>query len=359
MAPSDAEAPIEDQPLPNDASPTALSQGYVADSDSEEDPKKDHADYPADGGDDVNDESSNDEEEDEEELEASKDDDEEEEEHPALADSSVVLVDDPVPSAEDTETFKTDESAPTTVPSPRRRTARMFVRPQTPMSATTKALIAKYAYEPTPPSPPSSLLSPLSSPLPLIPSPPLTLPLPPTTSPTYAEAPLGYRVAGIRLRAASPSTHHPSEIPSPPMLLPSTTYRDDLLESDMPLHKRARFTAPTGRFEVGENSSAAAARQAGHTLAHRVDYGFVDTADTSIYASESRAMTAIGEVNDRVINLATTQRQDAQELYVCCEDTRDDRALLRTQVSLLTRQRRYFISMDSSYKREAVIARQA
>ncbi|GJS14106.1 hypothetical protein Tco_0408578 [Tanacetum coccineum] len=56
FAPSDAEAPLEDQPLPVDASPTALSPGYVADSDPdedpEEDPEEDHADYPADGGDD-------------------------------------------------------------------------------------------------------------------------------------------------------------------------------------------------------------------------------------------------------------------------------------------------------------------
>ncbi|GJW35564.1 hypothetical protein Tco_0058484, partial [Tanacetum coccineum] len=56
LAPSDVEAPLEDQPLPADASPTALSPGYVADSDPnedlEEDPKEDHADYPADGGDD-------------------------------------------------------------------------------------------------------------------------------------------------------------------------------------------------------------------------------------------------------------------------------------------------------------------
>ncbi|GJX22408.1 hypothetical protein Tco_0226853 [Tanacetum coccineum] len=35
---SDAEAPMEDHPLPYYASPTALSSGYVADSDSEEDP---------------------------------------------------------------------------------------------------------------------------------------------------------------------------------------------------------------------------------------------------------------------------------------------------------------------------------
>ncbi|GKG65359.1 hypothetical protein Tco_0673290, partial [Tanacetum coccineum] len=46
---TDVEAPLEDQPLPADASPTALSPGDVADfdlhKDPEEDPKKDHADY--------------------------------------------------------------------------------------------------------------------------------------------------------------------------------------------------------------------------------------------------------------------------------------------------------------------------
>ncbi|GKG09293.1 hypothetical protein Tco_0338039 [Tanacetum coccineum] len=56
LAPSDAEAPLEDQPLPADALPTALLPGYVADSDPdkdpEEDPEEDHGDYPADGGDD-------------------------------------------------------------------------------------------------------------------------------------------------------------------------------------------------------------------------------------------------------------------------------------------------------------------
>ncbi|GJS85055.1 hypothetical protein Tco_0751596 [Tanacetum coccineum] len=63
---------------------------------------------------------------------------------------------------------------------------------------------------------------------------------------------------------------------------------DDLPEADMPLRKRACFTTPTGRFEVGESSSVVAARQAGHTLAHRVDYGFVDTVDASIHDFESR-----------------------------------------------------------------------
>ncbi|GKF24548.1 hypothetical protein Tco_0076870, partial [Tanacetum coccineum] len=56
LVPANAEAPLEDQPLPVDASLTALSPGYVADSDSnedlEEDPEEDHVNYPSGRGDD-------------------------------------------------------------------------------------------------------------------------------------------------------------------------------------------------------------------------------------------------------------------------------------------------------------------
>ncbi|GJZ29673.1 hypothetical protein Tco_0574320 [Tanacetum coccineum] len=116
LVPSDAEAPLKDQPLPADASPTSLSPGYVADSDPEEDPEEDHADYPADREDDDDEPSDDDDDdtndEDEEPFE-DKDYDEEEEEHLALADSSAIHVVDLVPSAGDTEAFETDESAPT------------------------------------------------------------------------------------------------------------------------------------------------------------------------------------------------------------------------------------------------------
>ncbi|GJW21251.1 hypothetical protein Tco_0031873 [Tanacetum coccineum] len=119
LAPSDDEVPIEDQPLPDDASPVALSLDYVSDSDLEEDPKedseKDHADYPADGGD-GDDEPSDDDDDDDtddedEETFEDEGDDEEEEEHLALADSSAIPVVDHVPSAGDTEAFETDEAA--------------------------------------------------------------------------------------------------------------------------------------------------------------------------------------------------------------------------------------------------------
>ncbi|GKC04565.1 hypothetical protein Tco_0996175, partial [Tanacetum coccineum] len=51
----DHEFSAEEQPLPPVDSPTALSSGYVADSDPEEDSKEEHADYPADRGDDDDD----------------------------------------------------------------------------------------------------------------------------------------------------------------------------------------------------------------------------------------------------------------------------------------------------------------
>nr|GEX37634.1 putative reverse transcriptase domain-containing protein [Tanacetum cinerariifolium] len=52
LTPSDDEIPLEDQPLPTDASPTSLSPRYVADSDPEEAPEEDPANYPTDEGDD-------------------------------------------------------------------------------------------------------------------------------------------------------------------------------------------------------------------------------------------------------------------------------------------------------------------
>ncbi|GJV39531.1 hypothetical protein Tco_1417971 [Tanacetum coccineum] len=96
------------KPLPADASPTALSPGYIADSDPEEDdedPEEDPADYPADGGacpkphpntpNNDDDESSDDDDDDDVEKD---EEDEEEDEHLAPADPSVVLIDDPIPS---------------------------------------------------------------------------------------------------------------------------------------------------------------------------------------------------------------------------------------------------------------------
>ncbi|GJV44574.1 hypothetical protein Tco_1429110 [Tanacetum coccineum] len=180
LASSDAEVPLEDQPLPIDASPTALSPGYVVDFDPKEDPADggDHDDEQSDDDDDDTDD------EDEEPFE-DEDDNEEEEEHLAPANSSAVPIVDHVPSAGDTKAFETDESAPTPrlpqirIPFAQTRLCRAqkTVRLEPPMSLSMEARIAEYAVVPAPPSPPPSLLSPWSPLLSQIPLPPLPLPL--------------------------------------------------------------------------------------------------------------------------------------------------------------------------------------
>ncbi|GJY01011.1 hypothetical protein Tco_0359163 [Tanacetum coccineum] len=198
------------------------------------------------------------------------------------------------------------------------------------MSATAKALIAEYASAPTPPSPPPSPLSPLSSPLPQIPSPSLPLPSSPTTSPTYVEAPLGYRAAGIRLRVASLSTHHPLKIELPPLLLPSTSHIDDTPEADMLLRKRARFTTLTSGFKVGESSAAAGARQPvldvatvdatpGCIVSGEVGYRIEDVWDDMVGDMEERAPTTIEGLSQRVTDLSTTLAWDTHEIHVLIE----------------------------------------
>nr|GEY69998.1 retrotransposon protein, putative, Ty3-gypsy subclass [Tanacetum cinerariifolium] len=91
---------MEDQPLPVDASPTALSPGYVVESDpekDEKDPKEDPADYPVDRGNNDDDQSSNDDDDDDD---VKKDEeDKEEEKHLAPANPSDVSTDDLVPGA--------------------------------------------------------------------------------------------------------------------------------------------------------------------------------------------------------------------------------------------------------------------
>ncbi|GKF89447.1 hypothetical protein Tco_0263410, partial [Tanacetum coccineum] len=94
-----------------------------------------------------------------------------------------------------------------------------------------EARIAEHAAAPTPP-------------LPIVSS-PLPLPSPLTISPTDTGAPLGYRAAGIRLRAADAS---------PPLSLPPTSPRTDIPEADMPPRKRACLTTPAPGYEIWQRT---------------------------------------------------------------------------------------------------------
>ncbi|GJX79574.1 hypothetical protein Tco_0327723 [Tanacetum coccineum] len=85
-----------------------------------------------------------------------------------------------------------------------------------------------------------------------------------------------------------------------PLHAPSTSRRADIFEDDMSFQKRLLLTSPTSRMEVGETSAVGTARQPGSTVAHTVDYSFVDTMDASIRSAERRTMAAIKVVKLRV-----------------------------------------------------------
>ncbi|GKE59643.1 hypothetical protein Tco_1498828 [Tanacetum coccineum] len=272
LAPSDEKVPVEDQPYAVTDSPIALSSGYVADSDLEEDPEEDSKDgpinYPADGGDNDDDDSYDD---DEEEEEASK----EEEEHLAPTDSVVAPVVDHVPSSEETEPFETDEFA-TTSPSPPayRTTARISIRPEAPMPFPSEEEVKRLLALPNHRHHHSSLYHhPLqrnallaSSPSthhPLHPSPPL----PP--SPSSLHLPPHVPTALPFLSSPLPPLPSSLFIPSP------VHHKEDIPEAELPPRKRLCLTALTLRYEVGESSTAAPRP----TRGHGIDYGFIDTLD--------------------------------------------------------------------------------
>ncbi|GKC95665.1 hypothetical protein Tco_1161107, partial [Tanacetum coccineum] len=368
-------SPVE--PLPADASPTALSLGYVADSDPDKDPEEDleedHADYPADGGDDDDEPSDNDDDDtDDEDKEPFEDenDDEEEEEHLALADSSVIPVVDHVPSVGDTEAFETDESAPTPkspqtkVPfaQTRLRKARKTVRLEPPMSPSMEAHIAEYVAAPAPPSPPPSPLSPWSPPLPQIPSPPL---LPPPSS-LYLPSP-------IPTSLPLPS----SPLPPLPILLfipPPVDRIEDIPEAGLPPHKRLCPTSPTSRYEVRESSTVAPRPTGGH----RADYRFIGTMDAEIRrqraeevgygirdvwvdpteAVEEVAPTTLEGVNARVTELVAVQEQDTHDIYDVIEDTQDRQTQLFQRVDGLVKDRQFHQETALLLNQEALASRE-
>nr|GEX62994.1 putative reverse transcriptase domain-containing protein [Tanacetum cinerariifolium] len=172
--------------------------------------------------------------------------------------------------SDETEPLEEDEIAVTPAP-PKHHGARISVRPQTPMAASTHTLIDAIAAG--------------SSPFPL-----------PPTSPAYDQAQVGRRAAMIRMR-------------------------DDILEEDMPPRMRFVLTAPPPGSDVVESSAAAARApmsqynfvntvEAGHSLVHSPghdartiakaadraeDIGYV----RALQASEQRMMTSIEEVNLR------------------------------------------------------------
>nr|GEY60778.1 hypothetical protein [Tanacetum cinerariifolium] len=285
LPPADDVFPAKEQPLPTTISPTTESPRYITDSEPEMDPeeedgdneksKGDSIDYPTSIGDDDADDDGDDlseDDADDEDEEESSDSEEEEKEHlaptvpaPALH-SSISASED----SNQTEPFEEGETVATPPPSAYCVTARISVRPHIPMSFPSESEVERLLVIPTPPLSP---VSPTSYPLP-----PFLMPLPiftPLPPPQPIILPCT-RASMVLMRSTAPSTsilaplsRTPPLLPIPlptsslplPLLLPFTSCREGIPEADMPLQKRARFTTPTGGYEVGESSAAAAARQ--------------------------------------------------------------------------------------------------
>nr|GEX92092.1 hypothetical protein [Tanacetum cinerariifolium] len=249
LPPADDVLPAEEQPLPLVVSPTVESPGYITDSEPKMEPEdgddekseEDSIDYPANRGDDNADDDgdnlSKDDADDEDEEESS-DNEEEKEEHLASTVPAPALHSS-IPASEDsneTEPFEEGETAATPPPF---------------------GYLSSTSY-PLPP-----FLMPLPIFTPLLPPPPIILPR------TRASMALMRPVAPSTFILA-PRSRTPPLLPIPlptsslplPLLLPSNSGSESTPEADIALRKKACFTTPTGEYEVGESSvAAAAARQ--------------------------------------------------------------------------------------------------
>nr|GEZ16721.1 hypothetical protein [Tanacetum cinerariifolium] len=165
---------------------------------------------------------------DDEDEEESSDSEEEEEKHlaptvPALTlHCSISAFED----SDETEPFEECETAATPPPFGYRVAARISVRPHIPMSFRSKASMVLMRSA----APSTFILAPRSRTPPIGTPPLLPIPLPTSSFPL-------------------------------PLLLPSISGSESIPEADIPLRKRARFTTPTGGYEVGESFVAATARQ--------------------------------------------------------------------------------------------------
>ncbi|GJV91638.1 putative reverse transcriptase domain-containing protein [Tanacetum coccineum] len=111
---------------------------------------------------------------------------------------------------------------------------------------------------------------------------------------------------------------------------------------------------PTPRpgCEVGESSAAAAARQPGPTMAHRVDHSHVDTMETRFRDIERRMMTALEMVNMRVSYQVDVHSRESFDFYTRHHDAQKDRAAVRAEIEVLRRER-------LAYEQESMETRQA
>ncbi|GJS58694.1 hypothetical protein Tco_0653478 [Tanacetum coccineum] len=309
-------------------------------------------------------------------------------EHLAPADSVVVALPatNQALSAEEIESFKTDEFAATPPPHPAYRSL-----PELPLYLTSPTSHSPHGHH--------HFQDTVHATLPLSPPSPVLSPAPPP-SPIRS---LGYRATMIWIRAEAASTSHslllpppfilsptrpdapslgippplPISVPtsSPPLLLPSASRREDRPEVTLPPQKRLCIALGPG-YEVGDSSSAVAVRPAGGL---RADYGFIATIDREIRRDPEREVgygitdswdeiveTLQGapvstntELGRHMIVYEIRVRQDTDEIYMRLDIEQSQRQLLAGRLNMLFRDRRAHAYTLHLMDTEARLSREA
>nr|GEZ33609.1 reverse transcriptase domain-containing protein [Tanacetum cinerariifolium] len=201
-----------------------------------------------------------------------------------------------------------------------------------------------------------AISSPPASPLSLWSSPPPRIPFPPLPS------------------ILSPPSHAASTS-SPPLQLPSASHMEDRPEVTLPPRKRLDI-ALGPRYEVGESSSAAAARPAGGFRAYygfvammdreimrdperEVGYGITDFWDERVETLQGAPVSTDTELGGYVREFEMRVRQDMDEIYMRLDDEQTERQLLAGQLNMLFRDRRAHAYTRHLMKAEARMSREA
>nr|GEV16044.1 hypothetical protein [Tanacetum cinerariifolium] len=133
-----------------------------------------------------------------------------------------------------------------------------------------------------------------------------------------------------------------------PLSTPSTSHRAGIPEADTPPQNRPLLATPRPGFEVRE-SSAAAARRPGPTMAHGVDCSYVET---RLRDTERRMMAALELVNLRVSYQVDVCTRESLEFCTRHHDAQKDRAAVRANIEVLRSER-------LAYEQEGIQTREA
>nr|GFC52430.1 hypothetical protein [Tanacetum cinerariifolium] len=172
--------------------------------------------------------------------------------------------------------------------------------------------------------------------------------------------PLIPKALGAEMNAIASSLYHslhPSKTPPLlpiPLSTPSTGRRAGIPEADTPPRNRPLLATPRPVCEVGE-SSAAAARWPGPTMAHGVNCSYVET---RLRDTERRMMAALELVNLRVSYKVDVCTRESSEFCTRHHNAQKDRAAVIAEIEVL-RSNRLAYEHESIQTREALARSEA